>query len=334
VAANVQSCTPVPPNHKYALLTFPVALASPIPHPLPFDRGLVATQSIQLDLPEHWQNWLGSIVVEELRDSQLCLWAIKPSRRSGILDRANQLLTRQVWTWALGLMISAPRIAAGGRLNLLVGGRAKGSPDVRQRMTHDHPLRSQGVLWSTVSLAHLEEAAEIAGALLQARRSRRLALMVRCYYAGLKEANPTERIHEFVRCIEGCLMPDPGSTKAQFKGRTEVFLGPTRHEWAEEVFKLRSAEEHLNNPMACVRGSSRDRRITILRRAHETQALARHCLHRIFTSPTVRKRFQKDDSLRSFWKLPPQERSEIWGPLINLKAIEAEFSDENIDWSS
>jgi hypothetical protein len=36
-------------------------------------------------------------------------------------------------------------------------------------------------------------------------------------------------LHQYCRCIEGLILPDPGNTKKQFRSRTELFIGPKHH---------------------------------------------------------------------------------------------------------
>lgn len=321
----------LPPTHKYALLALALGVDESVPSLLDLGRGLHASRALTLSVPGHWKEWLGSLAWDELHEATLFLWATAPTNSPDLLDAENSTLQTRVFMLYYGLMLAAPRIATTGRGMLLTGARGD-EADVRQHGWVDALLRSQGVFWDPVRRNELEEAVVLGNA-LQAIQNlqpfRRLRAAVTCFYAGLQADDPAERIHEFVRTVEGCILPARGRTEAQFLSRTGLFVGPREQEWARSLFNVRSAVEHLNDRLESAAMPVRqDAILEVLRLAHESQALARYCLRRIFLDSSLREHFRDDRTLGAFWSLPETERRQQWGESLNLATVRAEFDTE------
>jgi hypothetical protein len=324
----------VPTRHKYALLTLPVPIDGSLPGAVEVAPGLLATREGRFELPGHWAGWIGSLGADELREAPLCLWAIAPTQAAGILDAENELLKLRVWSFFQGLLLATPRLGAGGRPNLLTGGRGEGDPDIRQRVTPDQPLYNDGVVPHRVGEGEVRQAAEVAERLLALPgppEYRRLRSILHGFYAGICGQDSADRIHAFVRCVEGCILPARGRTERQFAGRTELFLGPRHHGWAQAVYRIRSAVEHLNDRFDVTGApTEREARLAILRHAHECQELARDCLFRILTRPGLLTHFRDDAVLGQFWGPTMQaQRVTLWGDPMDLGAVSGAF-DPNL----
>jgi hypothetical protein len=321
----------LPPTHKYALMALALGVDESVPSVLDLGCGLHASRTLTLSVPGHWKEWLGSLAWDELHEANLFLWATAPTSSPDLLDAENSTLQTRVFMLYYGLMLAAPRLATTGRGMLLTGAR-RDDVDVRQHGWVDALLRSQGVFWDPIRRSELQEAVTIGNALEAIQNLlpfRRLRAAVTCFYAGLQAEDPAERIHEFVRTIEGCILPARSKTEAQFVSRTEIFVGPREHDWAHALFNVRSAVEHLNDRLESVAMPVReDAVLEVLRLAHESQALARYCLRRIFSIDSLREHFRDDQTLGAFWSLPEAERQDHWGTPLDLAAVRAEFDTE------
>lgn len=319
----------LPPSHKYVLMALDLLMDASVPEALNLGDGLFASRNLGLDVPGHWKEWLGSLAWEELHKPKLFLWSVAPTQAPGVFDAENNALTARVFMFYYGLMLALPRIATGGRGTILNGARAE-EADVRHHGWVEALQRNQGVLWDPARRSQLEEAAALTQALVgiqDLQTYRRLRAMVRCFRTGLQADDPADRVHEFVRTSEGCILPERGRTESQFVSRTELFVGPGQHDWARRLFHIRSAVEHLNDRLESVAMPVRDDAIlAVLRLAHESQALARYCLRRIFGDGTLRQHFQDDQTLNAFWALPPNERERLWGDRLDLDAVRDEFN--------
>jgi hypothetical protein len=321
----------LPPSHKYALIALALGLDESVPSQLDLGGGFHASRALTLSVPGHWKGWLGSLAWDELHGANLFLWAVGPTHNPDVLDAENSALQTRVFMLYYGLMLAAPRIATTDRSMLITGARGK-EVDVRQHGRVSAILRNQGVCWDPVRRSELEGAVVLGDALAgiqNLQTFRRLRAAFKCFYAGLQADDPPERIHEFVRAIEGCVLPVRGKTESQFVSRTRLFVGSREQDWARSLFNVRSAVEHLNDRLEAVAMPVRDEAIlAVLRLAHESQALARHCLHRIFANGSLREHFRDDEAPGRFWELPDDERRQLWREPLDLTAVRDGFDPE------
>ena len=132
-----------------------------------------------------------------------------------------------------------------------------------------------------------------------------------------------DRLHQFVRWLEGLVLPLRGRTKKHFAHRCQTFAGAgeaTRN-LLSEAYDLRSATEHLHPPEeALQRDYPPGRREDVcLQRTRQMQRLACHAYSRLLREPVLRRRyFRTDDELGAFWKLPDDRRRELWGPALDI----------------
>ena len=88
------------------------------------------------------------------------------------------------------------------------------------------------------------------------RRLRRAidALMRGTAEPGLQD----ERLHQFVRSLEGLIRPDIARTRAQFIHRSQTFAlaNSSAVKALEHIFDIRSKIEHLHSPLAMLSGST------------------------------------------------------------------------------
>jgi hypothetical protein len=254
-----------------------------------------------------------------------------PSTKPDILDDENTRLQRRLYMVYYGLMLAMRHIATTRRTTVITGARSN-DLDVRQHGWLPELIRNDGVMWDEVTSSDLTEAVAIGSALDSIQdltEFRRLRATFNCFYAGLQADDPPERIHEFVRTIEGCILPARGGTESQFKSRTELFVGPSHHIWAEALFNVRSAVEHLNDRLESVAmPTRRESVLRVLRLTHESQAVGRYCLRRILSDAALRGHYRDDASLGKFWALDESDRKAIWGTQLSLKKIAAEFEED------
>jgi hypothetical protein len=321
----------LPPSHKYALIALATTVDDSLPQQMDLGNGLYVTRDLALTVPTHWKDWLGTLTWDELHAARLFLWAVMPSRTIDILDAENSTLQNRVFMLYYGLMLAAPRIATTGRGFVLTGAR-RTEVDVRQHGWTPALLLNRGLMWDPVRPSELEEADTIGNAMRAIQDNtdfRRLRAAVKSFYAGLQADDPADRIHEFVRTIEGCILPARSRTEAQFVNRSELFVGPREHNWAHALFSVRSAVEHLNDRLESIAlPVKRDAILRVLSLAHDAQAVARHCLQRVFSDASLLEHFRDDQRLRAFWELRQQDRRQLWGPPLYLAGIRAEFDAE------
>jgi hypothetical protein len=93
-------------SEKYALVGLSVKTEGQIP-----SGTITPTLSVLADttfsIPQHWQEWLGSIRAQEVEDCNLFFLSKVSSSTSGVLDAENQKLQQQVWNFYCGLLFAS-----------------------------------------------------------------------------------------------------------------------------------------------------------------------------------------------------------------------------------
>ena len=325
----------LPVGHKYALVALPIHVGDSVPNWADLSNEYHVTRGLGFGLPDHWREWIGSIAVSQLEEEEhSCLWATSRAHEPGLLDELNERLKLRVQAWFRGLLLAAPAFGTSGHLTMLTGAHTNEGVDVRERANLDRPIANNGVAAPTIEVGHLRDAVTIGEQILSIHDSgkyRRLRYVVEGFYRGAKTVDVAERIHEFVRCVEGCILPPRGDTRAKFLNRTELFLGPRNHEWAGMVYDIRSAVEHLNDQLPVLtKPTEREAILTVFRHAYEVQELARHCLHRIFTRTGLLDHFLDDGDLNRFWGLTMAERATLWGEPMDLSKVSGLFNPDYV----
>jgi hypothetical protein len=195
--------------------------------------------------------------------------------------------------------------------------------DVREMGTVETCTRTPGAPFWALDNAVLDFANEITQGIVEFQHlaeTSRTWRMTTAFHDGAKSGVLGDRLHQFIRCIEGAILPEAGRTERQFKSRSELFIGPAHHTLVEQLYRLRSAVEHLHDPNDFVK----DRK-ELARFAYQSEAIARHCLQRIFTRRHLHRVFDTDEHLESFWNLGLENRQHEWGESLDIDGVAGEF---------
>jgi hypothetical protein len=121
----------VAPGEKFACYAFTrCGLAEGMPREINLRPRLWAATSLDLDVAEHWQTWLGSITMGELREANLIIYTTMASSRPEILDDENAALVKTLDYVLFGLVLQGiPVYYRGYSLN---GAHVAGEVEVRQ----------------------------------------------------------------------------------------------------------------------------------------------------------------------------------------------------------
>jgi hypothetical protein len=307
-------------GEKFALIGLQVATDKSVLNG-PVAEGCEAYTSLKLDMPGHWREWLGTLRVEDIEASTLILVSRQSSKNPKVLDGENQTLSRKVGWWLTGLQLACPLsvyedpIQAGGCLT-------DGELDVRTVGTLSRFQDSIIDMRAKVTVEHLVDAAGTVAVFERLMASPRPHLwrLMRCleiYQKARTLRDPMDRIHQFVRCIEGFLATTTGNSRARFKSRTELFIGPSHHEMMGAIFDKRSEVEHLHEDESLAE-FDRVKRLEISQMEVMVSELTRHILHRAFSDPNLALRLGSKTLLEEFWGLEATERQAIWGAPYDL----------------
>jgi hypothetical protein len=313
----------IPPDHKYATLALRVnRLDFQFSDPFNLDRERLVTREFPLSMPDHWQKWLGTIKVDNLSKANLFLFVHTPSRTPEILDGENKRLSDIIHCLYFGLLMSFPYIDH-GEGTLLTGVNHNDEIDVREVTPYLAVLSSPGCHGATIDDSHLYLTMKTTDGISKLKgigEYKRTWRIIHAFYAALKAKELGVRIHQFVRCIEGFILPEIGKTRRQFISRVALFIGSGQDEFLGDLFDVRSAVEHLHGPYKDISAHDRIQKDLLLANlGFKAETITRYCLQRLFTTDTLWSHFKDDEMLEKFWALKPAERERIWGAPIDIK---------------
>lgn len=324
----------IPRGSKYAVMAISVTEDIDLTTWTEIRAGLGIARRPPFDLPKHWTELLGSLRTERIGEANLFLVAHAASQTLRDLDDDNRKLQKAVEKLHFALLFAAPH-TPGVTGNYLTGAAHEDETDVREAGGVHETIRTAGSPFWTLDEDHVDRAREILEGMsaLEGRNEfDRTWRMTHAFHAALGSQQFGERLHQFMRCIEGAILPEPGKTEKQFKSRTELFIGPNHHPLIELLYVIRSAVEHVHNPLDATNAvSERDRLLCLAKSAYQAEAIAHHCIQRIFARQELREHFNTDENLKAFWALTPDNRRELWGEVLDLDELSATFNEQTIN---
>jgi hypothetical protein len=314
----------VPPNHKFAAV-----FLSRCGDGLPEHEDLGAVQvgrELAVDWAQ-WSGWLGSITMDELKGDGLLFLAARPSRDlEG--DQENEDLRKKVNYVLSGLLVlGVPSFMRGV---IISGARLLDRLHMRQYTAVTDLQQTAGVAEFRVDVAAMRRALHVADRLediqnAAGQRWARLGRAVSTLLKANKESNQRgDRLHQFVRALEGLILPRIMRSADDFAHRGQTFAVARADTAAllREVFTLRNQVEHLHLPTDILAGSREERFESVNRRTRQMDALARFAIVRVLETPDLFANvFDSDDHIAAFWDMPDGDRVARWGGRLEIVPI-------------
>ena len=123
-------------------------------------------------------------------------------------------------------------------------------------------------------------------------------------------------------------MSKQGEAKAQFKSRTELFIGPRHHTLMGDTYAVRSDVEHLHENKHLV--FDRNARLDLVKKLEIMEYIARSALVRILLDRSLWPHFANTTVLQAFWALGESEWRKLWGDFIDPNDALADFDPRYI----
>jgi hypothetical protein len=214
-------------QNKYALVGFPTnRLAADLPAVVELP-GFLAFRRLPLTLPQHWQEWLGSLAMRQIQEEGLYLIAQTSSKRLNVDDAESEALRGSVHGLYWCLLLSTSFFWHERGL-LLSGSRDK--DDLRVQHRQEYPRLpwtpyaprthiTEGTLRNALALA--EGVSEL---LKRVGSVERLSRANGVFARGLESPSLGDRTLAFVRTVEAFLLPPVGSAKEAFIERAGSFI--------------------------------------------------------------------------------------------------------------
>jgi len=313
------------PGEKFALVVMPeMVVDQNLPPHGQLADDLWFSRQLPFDLSPTWVEWMGTVRANGIQKASLFLISKGPSSQPDILDAENEYYRRRVGNLYWSLIVSGFIHCDNFPFSIVGAARAENLEIVRSMGELPQPHVVSWMDHEKIDLQRLQCAAQYAATIPDFQglnRFDRFGRIMRAFYYGIISHHPPDSLHQFVRCVEGFIYPDAGSSTKQFKSRTELFLGHGFHGLAEELYDIRSAIEHLHDPFSAIQaGTERDKRVNLFVRSVQAEALARYCIQRVLDNPTLRTHFETDTAIKGFWKLSQDERRRLWGAPLDINA--------------
>lgn len=312
------------PGDKYAALALSVKTDDSVASQPLGDLELIAGASFPLD--DFWRKQLGARAADDLAACDTFLVARLASERPGVLDGESQRLQALINNAYLGLLMTGPWAPAHRPL-VLTGAREADEIVMRQHQGLDGPVPGIVTAYPAIAIRHFAEAARLAKCLSDIPTAGikgghwRLWRTLDIFRQAVAIPDLVERVHQYCRCIDGLILPAVGKTAAQFKSKTELFIGPKHHALMEGLYEIRSADEHLNETKY-LEVFDRDVRLDVLKKEMIVSYMVRRVLFHLIGTPHLWEHFGNGAAQDAFWKLDPADRQKLWGDTIDpLKPV-------------
>jgi hypothetical protein len=290
--------------------------------------GVSAHPACPIELPAHWREWLGTLQAEVITGANLLIAIEMPSQTPTILDAETQLLDRRLTAMWRGLSLQG--VPTYQQAKILLGGvDDRGETSVRRVSTPVTAYRHQFGESLDVSSTVLASAKRFAdridhvyGAVPDFRRVRAGFTALN---KGIEEHTAAERLHQFVRAMDGLMKLPQGAGRREFTNRGPTFVtGTGLNGILEQLYLLRNTQEHLNEFRAVIPAPTQREfdRITSLR-AYQAEQAALASYRRLFDGGPLND-FLTEASIDAFWRLDEAERRRRWGAAFDLDAAAVE----------
>lgn len=314
-------------GEKFSCLAFTdFSLAEEFPAELKLDEGAWALRTLPVDIEAHWKEWLGSLRIEELKESNIVLCATSPSPNPQVLDDENKELTQHLYYITFGLLLQqVPEYDKGYTLS---GANVGGEVQIRQYGELNEYSPSYGMPVFHVGVAELIRALSLANQLDRIYRAGgdwlRLREGLRILFQGSEEKSWGDRLHQFVRALEALIKPEVGASRTQFAHRAQTFAiaNPEARDTLLQIFDIRSKVEHVHSPLDALDGTEEERNRLGVRRTRQVDFLSRFALTHVLESEVLLDVFRTDESIEEFWRRLDHERVQAWGERMNLADVQ------------
>jgi len=316
---------PLPVGHKFSCIALSFVRVVPeLRAPVDLGDGLWILPEPPFEFETHWREWLGSVRTEQLSNANFVILAHQSSADPTVIDNENEDLTKKCSSVFYALLVS--EIFHHERGLVLSGANVDGVVNVRNVGNLESHHRPNGVRTANIEAALIQRASLIAAGIRTvhaAGHSQRLHRGFQAWIKGAKEYYADDKLHQFVRAVEGVIKPEIGQSKKQFMHRGQVFAGnsATAKNLLGELYDLRSQAEHLHLFGAVLNAYPPDERQKVaLCRAYQGQLLASYVYGRIFSNTHLQTAFGTDAAIDAFWNQTWAQQTQAWGQPIDLEA--------------
>lgn len=316
-------------NTKFGLLALDDCIQVQFQQTVDVSADVSIHPTCPIAIPAHWIEWLGTLETGHLADANLVIAIQIPSTTPTILNAETHTLHSALMGHLYGLLLHGIPDYRGGVI-ALGGIGPNGELDVKQvgrvPMAYRHVFGARPVITHDVLIASKQRADAILD-LHKQTTHRRVRAGFRACLRGIEESAGEERVHQYVRAIDGLMHIPPGPGMETFATRGQTFAqGTDATTTLRQLYRLRNAQEHLNDFHGALDNPADNATLERLGscRAYQAEQAALACYRRLFETPALLARFDTDAHTDAFWALDAPARQALWGAAFDLDATQAD----------
>lgn len=180
---------------------------------------------IPVAIDGYWKQWIGTIRLGQLQNSNLIIIVSESSTTPQVLDEHHKRLNKKLLQTFNLLQLSGILEYEGA--NLLCGSFFDAKSEIRQMSELPFFNQTRGYTRTPVTIDRLQQAIQLRKGLEEMDFTpdefKRLKWGWKVLIDGLQKEHGEERIHQFVRSLEALILPEIGRTKRQFTHRCQTF---------------------------------------------------------------------------------------------------------------
>jgi len=319
----------IDPNAKFAAFCLSrCGVKEDLPTEVEIESNVWVSRRFDVEIAKHWREWLGSLTADEMEEDGLVVYVTAPSREPRMLDEENEALKLQANDMLDALLLQG--VPAFMKGFFVTGANIDGETRIRQHSS----VRELFCTWELpdflVGIDEIRRSSALAHHLRFIQDAPkpewgRLVRAVNTLLTANRERNSYgQRLHQFVRSLEGLIKLPKREGRQSFADRGQTFTSASNEARSilVELYALRSAVEHLNVAMDVVPGQTEAERIDIVNhRTRQADSLARFAILRILESHVMFNNFRNDAQIDAFWRLEDHVRVSLWGDRLDIVAI-------------
>lgn len=279
-----------------------------------------ATTYSPFTIDEWWQKQLGELEIAEVDKCSLFLIALTDDPTINVND-----LSKLVNFYYLALILQGVGYSVQG-VTLSGENSAQGRRVSRIGELADYH-RPPKVISPFITRDHLNSTSSFVDGLytlfpsIKTKNYLRLRKGLNAFVDGVKHDQYHNRLHQFVRSIDGVIKPKKGEGTAKFKYRCGFFAGrtPQHTDLLEELYELRSAAEHLNpldDKLTKYQPHEFDKMKAL--RTFQAELLSSFIYRKILSTSSLLSHFIDDATIDLMWRQTASQLIGSWGNTINL----------------
>ncbi|MCH7905539.1 MAG: hypothetical protein IH944_13370 [Armatimonadetes bacterium] len=279
-------------------------------------EGLLISNDLPFELGSYWSRKLGEFVIEDIADASVKIVAHGQPKgpqtvRSTEMRHLNDRITYiRIALALLGSKTEDHIVVRGGydeEREIRIHGASTQGKALYQYKEAKCIFADRQVLLEAIALAEI-----IAAVYSSPTKWMRFRRTLNSYCRACVEQNPYERMHMFVRTLDGVLKTRQGSGAADFERRAAVLTGTKYRKMLREAYDLRSSTAHLHAlPPAFRIQKLANQQLLFL------ELLTTETLVRILKDKVLLSAFVSDDSIDVFWASTPS-----WSPKIQTHVVQ------------